>query len=126
MRRTPVSPKLSASKNSSVIFNNNKIHLQVIQNRTDRFVLNCPPISNRADMLNKLGLLSVRQMIAYHSLLLVNQMRVPNQPEYLTAKFNRVDYNSNFILNTTPLELYRNSLISNIIVYIILFLLWKQ
>ena len=85
--------------------------IQVLQNRAARFVLNYPPRSNRAQMFNKLGWLTVRQIAAYHSLVLVHQIRISKEPEYLAAKLNRVNCNNNIVLKNTPLDLYRNSFV---------------
>ena len=85
--------------------------IQVLQNRAARFVLNYPPRSNRAQMFNKLGWLTVRQIAAYHSLVLVHQIRVSKEPLYLAAKLNRVNCNNNIVLKNTPLDLYRNSFV---------------
>ena len=85
--------------------------LQVLQNRAARFVLNCPPRFHREDMFDKLGWLTVRQLIAYLSLVLVQRVKESNEPEFLAACFRRVNHNGHILVHNTPLELYRSSFV---------------
>lgn len=85
--------------------------LQVLQNCAARFALNCPPRFHREDMFDKLGWLTVRQLIAYLSLVLVQRVKESNEPEFLAACFRRVNHNGHILVHNTPLELYRSSFV---------------
>ena len=62
-------------------------------------------------MFDKLGWLTVRQLIAYLSLILVQRVKESNEPEFLAACFRRVNHNGHILVHNTPLELYRSSFV---------------
>ena len=57
--------------------------VQVLQNKVAQIVTKSPPRSSRDPMFDKLGWLTVKQLIAYHTLLQVYRIRQSQEPEYL-------------------------------------------
>ena len=88
-----------------------KNDLQTLQNRAARLVLNFPPRSNRERMFIKLKWLSVRQLIAYHTLISVYKVRVDQVPENLARIICRDNHNGFIIVKNTRLQLYRDSFV---------------
>ena len=58
--------------------------LQVLQNKAAQIVTKSPPRAVRNVMYEKLGWLSVNQLIAYHTLIQVYKIRTSSEPEYLS------------------------------------------
>ena len=85
--------------------------LQVQQNRAARIVLNLPPRSNRNSMYERLGWMSVQQLIVYHTLLAVHRIRKSKEPEYLASSLLRENYRGNIIVENSRLGLYKNSFV---------------
>ena len=85
--------------------------LQVLQNRAARIVLNLPPRANRNTMFEKLGWMSVKQLIAYHTLLAVYRVRQSQEPEYLARELMRDNNRGNIIVKNSRLGLYKNSFV---------------
>ena len=54
--------------------------LQVLQNRAAQIVTFSPPRTNRGSMYAKLKWLTVRQLIAYHTLLMVYKLKQSKEP----------------------------------------------
>ena len=55
--------------------------LQVLQNRAAQHVLRLPRRSSRKDMFDRLGWLSVQQLVYYHTIMAVYKMRQTGEPE---------------------------------------------
>ena len=92
--------------------NNNEMKtLQVQQNRAARIVLNLPPRSNRKSMFEKLGWMTVQQLIAYHTLLSVFRIRQSKEPEYLARALTRDNNRGNIIVENSRLGLYKKSFV---------------
>ena len=85
--------------------------LQVQQNKAAQIVLNFPPRTNRGLMFDQLEWLTVHQLIAYHTLILVYRIRSAGVPEDLAATLSRDNHNGHINIKNTRLELYRNSFI---------------
>jgi len=85
--------------------------LQTLQNRAARIVLKLPPWSNRKTMFAELKWLTVRQLIVYHTLILVFKVRKFGHPEYLSRQFNQQNYRGNIIVNNSRLGLYSQSFV---------------
>ena len=83
--------------------------LQYRQNKTEKFVLNFPPWSCRETIFDEIEWLSVRQLIAYHTLLAVYNIRKKKCPETLAEPLLRVNHNGHIIVPNVQLSLYRNS-----------------
>ena len=85
--------------------------LQVQQNKAAQIVLSLPPRHNREYMYNKLGWLTVHQLIVYHTLITVYRIRQSREPEYLgniLGKTSRLGQNY-IIVDNIKLGLVRNS-----------------
>ena len=92
--------------------NTNEIqNLQIQQNRAARIVLNLPPRFNRETMFQRLGWMSVQQLVAYHSLLAVYRVRQSQEPEYLARSLSRDNYRGNIIVDNSRLGLYNRSFV---------------
>ena len=85
--------------------------LQVLQNRPAQMVLGCPPRTSRDLMFSKLGWLTVRQLIGYHTLIVIYRIRQSHQPEQLAAKLTKDNRQGRIMLKNVQLGLYRNGFI---------------
>ena len=83
--------------------------LQTLQNKAARIILNLPSRSNRSQMYDSLGWLTVRQLVAYYSLLTIFRIRCSKQPEYLAYSLLRENHNGHIIVKNNNLQLYRSS-----------------
>ena len=59
--------------------------IQILQNKAAQLVTHSPPRSNRNVMYDKLGWLTVNQLVRYFTLLTVFRIRMSGDPEYLAA-----------------------------------------
>ena len=64
-------------------------YLQVYQNRAARIVTRLENRTEIGKLLNQVGWLSVRQLCAYHSILLVFKSQMQVRPEYFVNKLQR-------------------------------------
>ena len=62
-------------------------------------------------MYNKLGWMTVDQLIFYHTVLMVYKIKKTGEPEYLAAKLKCENYRGNIITPHTKLTLAKNSFI---------------
>ena len=85
--------------------------LQSHQNRAGRIVLNLPPRFNRDTMFSMLGWMTVQQLIAYHTVLLVYRVRQAQEPEYLARALRRDNYRGNIVVENSRLGLFKKSFI---------------
>ena len=85
--------------------------LQYRQNKTEKFVLNFPPWSCRETIFDEIEWLSVRQLIAYHTLLAVYNIKKKKCLETLAERLLRVNQNGHIIVPNVQLSLYRNSFV---------------
>ena len=84
--------------------------MQVMQNKAARIAAAMPFRSNRTAVFDKLGWLTVQQLVTYHTVLLVFKIRQSNQPEYLAKRLNNDSRNGRIKVPYTPkLQLVRNS-----------------
>ena len=83
--------------------------LQVLQNKVLQIVCHAPPRANRVSLLNKLGWLSVNQIIAYHTLLAIFKMKRVGEPEYLAGLLNRESRNGRIFLPNFQIEVAQRS-----------------
>ena len=83
--------------------------LQTLQNKAARIILNLPSRSNRSQMYDSLGWLTVRQLVAYYSLLTIFRIWCLKQPEYLAYALLRENHNGHIIVKNNNLQLYRSS-----------------
>ena len=93
--------------------------LQIQENRAAHCVLNFPPRTSRCLLFDKLGWLTVEQLIAYHTLITVNRIRMKKEPEYLADHLPRDNIYGRIIelqLRTVPNQnsfVYRGSTLWN-------------
>ena len=85
--------------------------LQIQQNRAAQCVLNFPPRTSRCILFDKLGWLTVEQLIAYHTLITVYRIRMKKEPEYLADHLLRDNIYGRIIVKNCKLGLYRNSFV---------------
>ena len=85
--------------------------LQIQQNRAAQCVLNLPPRTSRCILFDKLGWLTVEQLIAYRTLIAIYRIRMKKEPEYLAGYLLRDNLYGRIIVENSALGLYRNSFI---------------
>ena len=83
--------------------------LQILQNKAATIVCQSTPRTSRNELFNKLGWLTVRQLIAYHDLLSLFKIEKTGQPEYLAEIFSRKNRFNKIIVPNNRLELSRKS-----------------
>ena len=85
--------------------------LQVLQNKAAQIVTRSPPRAVRNPMFDKLDWLSVNQLVVYHTLLQVYNIRSSREPEYLSQALRDDNRNVNIIISNTDLSLAKNSFV---------------
>ena len=85
--------------------------LQVLQNRAAQLALNVPPRTHRVDMFERLGWMTVQQLIAYHTLIVILRVRLKGAPEHLAEQLTRENRQGKIVLKNSKLDLYRKSFI---------------
>ena len=85
--------------------------LQILQNKAVRIVMNLPPRSNRENMFNEIDWLTIRQLVAYHTLIAVYNIRKSRQPKYLYGLLSRENQYGNIVLGNPKIDLLRNSFV---------------
>ena len=83
--------------------------LQVMQNKAARLVTHSPLRAHRRDIFNRLGWLTVNQLIFFHSALTVYRIRKSREPEYLDYWLSRDNGRGNIVVDNTKLSLAKNS-----------------
>ena len=84
-------------------------NIQVLQNKAAQVVCHAPPRANRDTMFNKLGWLTVNQLISYHTILTLFKIRKSGEPEYLASAVRRDNIYGRIIVPNTNLGLARKS-----------------
>ena len=79
--------------------------LQVLQNKAAQIVTHSPPRSRRNDLYDKLGWLTVNQLIVYHTLITVFKIRESKEPEYLAGKLSIETPTGRIMIPNTKLSL---------------------
>ena len=62
--------------------------LQVVQNKAARFVARKGKYTPVADLLLQCGWLSVRQLVFYHSVILIHKTKITSFPQYIYSKLS--------------------------------------
>ena len=83
--------------------------LQVLQNKAAQLVTQSPGRAVRNPMYDKLGWLTVNQLVRYYSLLAVYRIRMSKEPEYLAASLCNDNRNGKIIVQNTKLTLAQKS-----------------
>ena len=78
--------------------------LQVLQNKAAQVVTHSPPRAERLAMYSRLKWLTVKQLIAYHTLLTVFKIRQTGEPEYFASFLQEDSRTGRIILPNTQLE----------------------
>ena len=87
-----------------------EIHdLQVMQNKAVQLVTHSPPRAIRNPMYDRLGWLTVNQLVSYHTLLAVYRVRSTGEPEYLAESLCNDNRNGHIIIKSTKLSMLKNS-----------------
>ena len=83
--------------------------LQVMQNCAAQVVLNLPPRTHRDTMYSKLGWLTINQLVFFHSVVAVYNIRKSQEPEYLSSLLSQDNIRKNIIIPHSTLSLARKS-----------------
>ena len=83
--------------------------LQVLQNKAAQIVTWSPPRASRAPMYDRLGWLTVNQLIFYHSVIAVFKIRSSREPEQLSSILCRDSRNSRIIIPNLELSVVQKS-----------------
>ena len=83
--------------------------IQLLQNKAARLVCRAPPRSNRSDLYEKLGWLTINQMVCYYTLISLFKIRSSNDPEYLAKQLNNSGRNGRIKTNNPRLTMVSNS-----------------
>ena len=83
--------------------------LQVLQNKAAQVVTHSPPRSHRNTMYNKLGWLTVNQLVVYHTVLTIFRIRQAGEPEYLARQLLIDNRNGKLIVPKCKLSLAQKS-----------------
>ena len=83
--------------------------LQVLQTKAAQVVCHAPPRGHRAAMYDRLGWLTVSQLVCYHSVITVFKIRKSGEPEYLARKLNYDNRLGKIIIPNTALSLAKRS-----------------
>ena len=70
-----------------------------------------PPRTSRSIMFDKLGWVTVQQLIAYHTLITVFRIRLTKEPEDLATILSKDNISGHIIMKNMQLGLYRESFV---------------
>ena len=85
-----------------------QVCIEVLQNKAAQIVTRSPPRSERKPMFDRLGWLSVNQLVTYRTLLQVFKIRKSQEP-YLYEILRKDNGNSHIIVTNTGLSLAKKS-----------------
>ena len=85
--------------------------IKVLQNKAARLVCHAPPRTSRVELYEKLGWLSVHQLISYHTLIPIFRIRSSSEPEYLAEFLNHENRNESIVVPNSRLSVAKNSLL---------------
>ena len=85
--------------------------LQVLQNKAARFVLCDSWRLSRQEMYKKLGWMTVYQLVVFHRIMAVYQIRRTGEPEYLSNLLSNDNNRGSLIVPHTGLTLVKNSFV---------------
>ena len=87
--------------------------LQVLQNMAARFVLCVDRRVSRCEMYKQLGWMTVHQLVIFHRILAVYQIRKTGEPEYLASSLMHDNIRGNIVIPVTGLTLLQKSFMFN-------------
>ena len=73
--------------------------------------LGLPSRTSRSILFEKLGWLTVQQLVAYHTLITIYRIRIKREPEHLASYLCRDNMYGNIIVKTSDKDYYRNSFV---------------
>ena len=79
--------------------------LQILQNKAIRVVTRMPPRSNRKQMFEETGYMTLNQLIFYHTVLNIFKIRKVKEPEYLYNLISNENIREQIIHEKTNLTL---------------------
>ena len=85
--------------------------LQVLQNQAARIVLNKPKRVHRVELYSTLPWLTVNQLIVFHRILSVYNIRRSREPEYLASYLLNDNIRGNIVIPITASSLLRRSFV---------------
>ena len=85
--------------------------LQVMQNKAAQIVCHLPPRSRRSILYDKVGWLTVNQLVVYHSLIAVFKIKRNREPEYLAGKLALETPTGRILIPNTKLGLTQSSFV---------------
>ena len=83
--------------------------LQLMQNTAARIVTGLPKWCSRDLMFDRIGWLTVQQLIFYHTVILVYKIRKNNQPEHLAELLKRDSRNNRIMIPRFNLQMTNRS-----------------
>ena len=83
--------------------------IQLLQNKAAQIVCHSSPRTSRTFMFDKLGWLTVNQLISYHTLISVFKIKNSREPEYLAEILNNENRNERIIITNQDLTLTARS-----------------
>ena len=83
--------------------------LQLLQNKAGQIVAHKPPRTNRAELYDQLGWMTVNQLVAYHTLITVLKIRQTSEPEYLATILKLDNRNGKIIVPNSKIVLAARS-----------------
>lgn len=83
--------------------------IQLLQNKAARLVCRAPPRSSRSDLYEKLGWLTINQMVCYYTLISLFKINSFNDPEYLAMQLNNRGRNGRIKTHNPRLTIVSNS-----------------
>ena len=85
--------------------------LQILQNRAAQLVVRLPPRTNRDILFDKVGWLTVRQMIVYYSTVSVFKIRASGEPEGLADLLRNENRTGRIKIDHARLQLVQDGFI---------------
>ena len=80
-----------------------------MQNKAAQIVTRSPPRAEWSPMYNRLGWLTVNQLVFYHSVLTIYKIRSSKEPEHLASSLLRDNRNGRILIPNVDLRLTQTS-----------------
>ena len=86
-----------------------KREIQILQNTAAQFVLKLPGRSHRVEMFKRLRWLTVHQLVVFHRIMAVYNIRMTGEPEFFYKKLSRDNIRENIIVPNRNITLLKRS-----------------
>ena len=83
--------------------------LQILQNKAARVVCQAPLHAKRSQLFDKLGWLTINQMISYHTMLTIQKVRTEKEPQHLAQYLTRDSRNGRIMFQKQLLSVTSRS-----------------